>query len=242
MSPITKPSRQRTEVRQAHLVAAALQLAAQRSPADITTTDLANAVGITQGAVFRHFASKDAIWLAVMEAVTVMLMGQLHTAAVAAGAALPTAIETSRAPMPATSTETVTAPTERNALRALEAVFLAHVAFVVAYPGVPRVIFQELQQPQDTALKASVRALMQQYRSLLMRMLTQAQEQRLIAPQADLTGACVLFIGSLQGLVMQALMSGDVAAMAQLAPGVFAIYRRGLCASPAPAQPATASL
>jgi len=47
-----KPLKQRTQVRQASLVEAALQLAAERSPANITTTDLANAVGITQGAVF----------------------------------------------------------------------------------------------------------------------------------------------------------------------------------------------
>lgn len=231
MLTIPKPSRQRTEVRQAHLVDAALHLAAQRSPAEITTADLANAVGITQGAVFRHFASKDAIWLAVMASVTEQLMGQLQAAALAADAPLES---------PSTEQAASTQPAERNALRALEAVFMTHVAFVVAYPGVPRVIFQELQQPQDTALKASVRALMQQYRTLLMRLLTQAQQQRLIAPEADLTGACVLFIGSLQGLVMQALISGDVAAMNQLAPGVFAIYRRGLCASPAPAQPDTA--
>ncbi|OQW90092.1 MAG: TetR family transcriptional regulator [Rhodoferax ferrireducens] len=215
MPATAKPLKQRTQVRQASLVEAALQLAAERSPANITTTDLANAVGITQGAVFRHFASKEAIWLAVMDGVTEQLMGQLQAAAQTA------------------------AP---NPVRALEAVFMAHVAFVVAYPGVPRVIFQELQQPQDTALKARVRQLMQQYRTLLMHLLLQAQQEDLIAPQADLTGACMLFIGAVQGLVMQSLMSGDVAAMTQLAPGVFALYRRGLCASPATAQPDAATL
>jgi len=211
----SKPPKQRTEVRQASLVEAALQLAALRSPADITTTDLAQAVGITQGAVFRHFASKEAIWLAVMDAVTDLLMNTLRAAALSA---------------------------EPNPLGALEAVFMAHVAFVVAYPGVPRVIFQELQQPQDSALKASVRALMQQYRAMLTGLLQRAQQENLIAPQEDLTGACVLFIGSVQGLVMQAMMSGDVAAMTDLAPGVFAIYQRGLRASPAAAPPDVASL
>lgn len=228
MPTLSQPPRQRTEVRQASLVEAALALAARSSPADITTTDLANAVGITQGAVFRHFASKEAIWLAVMEAVTAELMRTLQAAALGAGAPLDT-----RAPDSNAVFERPAEPTGRNALRALEAVFMAHVAYVVAHPGVPRVIFQELQRPQDTALKASVRALMQQYRALLMRLLQQAQTENLIAPQADLTGACVLFIGSVQGLVMQALMLGNVAAMTDLAPGVFALYQRGLCASPA---------
>jgi AcrR family transcriptional regulator len=197
-----KRSKQPTEVRRVGLVEAALLLAAQRSPAGITTGDLARAVGITQGAVFRHFPSKQAIWLAALDWATETLMARLRTAA-------------SAVPSP---------------LAALQAVFKAHVDFVVAHPGVPRVIFQELQHAQDTALKACVRGLMQQYRALLMGLLQRALDQRLLAPGIDLQAAAVLFIGSVQGLVMQALISGQVNAMAAQAPGVFTIYLRGLAA------------
>ena len=44
-----------TEERQAEIVAAALRLARDSSPALITTTDIASAIGVTQGAVFKHF-------------------------------------------------------------------------------------------------------------------------------------------------------------------------------------------
>jgi len=206
MDESDKRSRKSTEVRQVCLVEAALQLAAQRSPADITTGDLAQAVGITQGAVFRHFASKQAIWLAVLDWTSDTLMTQLNAAAVAAELDAP------------------------SPLAALQAVFSAHVDFVVAYPGVPRVIFQELQHPQDTALQLRVRSLMQQYRVLLMGLLLRAKEHRLLAPGTDMQAAAVLFIGSVQGLVMQALISGQVNAMAVQAPGVFTIYLRGLAA------------
>ena len=197
-----KRSKQSTEVRQAGLVDAALQLAAQRSPSDITTGDLAQAVGITQGAVFRHFASKEALWLAVLDWTTGTLMARLQTAAAH----------------------------EPTALAALRAVFMAHVDFVVAYPGVPRVIFQELQHAADTALKGRVRALMQQYRQLLLGLLQSAHAQQDIAPDTDLQAAAVLFIGSVQGLVMQSLISGQVSTMVAQAPGVFDLYQRGLCA------------
>jgi TetR/AcrR family transcriptional regulator len=232
-----KTSKKRTEVRQASLVDAALQLAAHRSPADITTGELAQAVGITQGAVFRHFANKEAIWLAALDWTTSTLMDRLQTAAASVlqthTAKCPTATTNQvNTCEPDCSITTSVIAADASSLPALKAVFMAHVAFVVAYPGVPRVIFQELQQPQDTALKARVRLLMQQYRALLMRLLLQAKQEHLIAPDEDLTGASVLFIGSIQGLVMQALISGDVAAMAHLAPGVFAIYQRGLCADP----------
>jgi TetR/AcrR family transcriptional regulator len=207
-----KNVKQSTEIRQAALVDAALTLAAQRSPADITTGDLAQAVGITQGAVFRHFSSKEAVWLAVLDWTAETLMSRLQSAADAELANLD----------------------KFAPLAALQAVFMAHVDFVVAHPGVPRVIFQELQRARDTVLKARVRGLMQQYRRLLMGLLEHAHEQRLLAPGTDPEAAAVLFVGSVQGLVMQSLISGEVRAMAQQAPGVFKIYLRGLTLKEAP--------
>lgn len=213
MELAAKPPKQATEVRQAGLVAAALHLAAQRNPADITTADLARAVGITQGAVFRHFASKEAVWLAVLDWTTETLLARLQQAAAGpdekrSGAAW--------GPTP---------------LHALQAIFAAHVDFVMEHPGVPRVIFQELQHADDTPLKARVRNLMQQYRMLIMGLLQRAQAHKLLVPGTDLQAAAVLFLGAVQGLVMQAMVSGQVQTMTTQAPGVFAIYLRGIARS-----------
>lgn len=203
------PHKQPTETRQAALVAAALALAAERSPAAVTTADLAQAVGITQGAVFRHFDSKEAIWVAVIDLAHQQLLGRLQAAADA----------------------------QAQPLAALRAVFLEHVAFVVEHPGVPRVIFQELQHPEDTPLKARVRQLMQAYRTLLTGLLQRAQAAGQLAPGTDLAAAAVLFIGSVQGLVMQSLLSGQVAGMAAQAPQVYRIFYNGVAARTAPPDP-----
>lgn len=211
-SPST-PLKQATEIRQASLVEAALKLASQRSPSGITTGDLAQAVGLTQGAVFRHFANKEAIWLAVLDWVTDTLMTRLQTAADGGMSC---------------------DPESPSSLDALQAVFLAHVDFVIAYPGVPRIIFQELQNTEDSPLKARVRGLMQHYRQLIAVLLQRAQAQYLLAPNADLQAAAVLFVGSVQGLVMQSLINGQVNAMAAQAPGVFAIYLRGIISKESP--------
>jgi TetR/AcrR family transcriptional regulator len=199
-APAAPSVKQATALRQSSLVAAALVLAAQRSPAEVTTADLARAVGITQGAVFRHFENKQAIWLAVMDQVQAELLGALSSAA----------------------------GRHRAPLRALRAVFLAHVDFVVTHPGVPRVIFQELQQAQDTPLKARVRALLQSYRTLVIDLLQKAQATGRLRPGADLQAAALLFIGSVQGLVMQSLLSGQVGAMAAQAPAVFDLFQHAL--------------
>jgi AcrR family transcriptional regulator len=205
-----RPTKQATEVRQAGLVAAALDLAAQRNPTDITTADLARVVGITQGAVFRHFASKQAIWLAVLDWAAKALLSRLQDAT-AGSLASP-----------------------RQPLFALQAIFAAHVDFIIEHPGVPRVIFQELQHADDTPLKARVRNLMQQYRMLVMGQLQRAQIQNLLMPGTDLQAAAVLFLGAVQGLVMQALFSGQIQSMAAQAPAVFTIYLRGIARTTPP--------
>ena len=192
-----------TEERQAEIVAAALQLARELSPALITTSDIASAVGVTQGAVFKHFASKDAIWLAAMAGVREQLLAALEAAA-------------------------ATAP---SPLDALGAVFRAHVGFVMAQPGVPRLIFHELQRPADSPVKQEVRALLMAYRKLLLRLLDAALQQGQLAATLDKDAAATLFVGIVQGLVMQAMLSGKAGAMKADAERVFALYLRGIGAA-----------
>ena len=194
----------KTEDRQAELVAAALLLAATKSPSEITTGDLANVIGITQGGVFKHFDSKEAIWLAAIEWAHQDLMKKLM---------LETKVR------------------NQTAFKSLRAVFMAHIGFVQQYPGVPRLIFQELQHPEQTLLKERVQLLMADYRQLISGLLAQARKDAAISPEADLQAAVVLFIGAIQGLVMQSLITGSLEKIKQQAKTVFSIYEAGLLAS-----------
>ena len=197
-----QPARTRlsTAARQSEIIGAVVQLAAERSPALITTADIAKAVSLTQGAVFRHFPSKDSIWLAVMDWVEDTLLTALESAA-------------SNAPAP---------------LAALQAVFMAHVTFVVTHPGVPRLIFNELQQPDDTPMKGRVRGLLRRYRQLLAGQLQAAAQQGLLGTEVDPVAAATLFIGSIQGLVMQSMLAGTTERMPAEAAGAFNLYLRAI--------------
>ena len=190
--------------RRSATVEAVVDLAAQQNPSDITTTAIAQHMGLTQGALFRHFPSKDAILQAVMTWVAERLLLRLDKAA--GQAASPTA--------------------------ALQAVFMAHIGFVSERPGVPRLIFGELQRPGQTVAKQMVQTLIQQYGERLRRLLEAGKAQGELDAALDVPAAAVLFIGTVQGLVMQSLLAGDVARMRQDAPGVFAIYLRGIRRQP----------
>lgn len=190
-----------TEERQAEIVAAAIGLAREVSPAQITTADIAERVGVTQGALFKHFATKDAIWLAVMQDVQARLSKALSDAA--GSAATP--------------------------IDALGAIFETHVAFVVAQPGVPRLIFHELQQAADTPVKQAVRSLLQGYRRLLLRWIGAAVDAGQLPATLDRDAAATLFIGMVQGLVMQSMLSGKPGgAIATMGREAYAIYLRGI--------------
>jgi AcrR family transcriptional regulator len=186
--------------RRAATVEAVVDLAAEQNPSDITTTAIAQRMGLTQGALFRHFPTKDAILQAVMSWVTERLLARVEKAA--AGTASPVA--------------------------ALEAVFMTHIDFVTEHPGVPRIIFGELQRPGETPLKQMVQALIRRYGERLRRLLAAGKAPGELDTGLDADAAATLFIGTIQGLVMQSLLAGDVARIRRDAPVVFAIYRRGI--------------
>lgn len=190
--------------RRAATVEAVIDLAAEHNPSDITTTAIAGHMGLTQGALFRHFPSKDAILQATMSWVSERLLARVDKAA--QGAASPAA--------------------------ALEAMFMAHVDFVAKHPGVPRMLFGELQRSENTLPKQMVQALIRQYSERLRRLLEDGKAQGEFDPGLDVNAAAVLFIGSIQGLVMQSMLAGKVTQIRRDAPGAFAIYRRGIGSAP----------
>ena len=67
--------------RRAATVEAVVDLAAEQNPSDITTTAIARHMKLTQGALFRHFPTKEAIWQSVMEWVAERLLARVDRAA-----------------------------------------------------------------------------------------------------------------------------------------------------------------
>ena len=105
---------------------------------------------------------------------------------------------------------------------------MAHVGFVAEQPGVPRVIFHELQQPGDSAVKQQVRRLLGRYHGLLLAQLAEARDCAAVAPGLDLDAAATLFIGIVQGLVMQGLITGQPAQIPARAQPVFELFVQAL--------------
>ena len=188
------------EKRRLVIVETVVELAGEQNPSEITTAAIAKRMGLTQGALFRHFPNKESILQAVMEWVSEQLLSRIEKASKA----------------------------KSSPLDALESMFMAHVEFINKHPGISRMLFSELQRSGKTVPKQMAQTLINRYGEYLNRLFEQGKICGEIDEKLDNEAASTLFIGTIQGLVMQSLITGDVNHIYRNAPKVYAIYQQGI--------------
>jgi AcrR family transcriptional regulator len=195
---ITKhlPANERRET----IIETVIQLAGLHNPSEITTYAIAKQMKLSQGALFRHFATKDAIWQAVMEWVSDRFLSKIDN----------------------------TSKLTEEPVAALQAMYKTHIEFAIGHPGIPRILFGELQKADATAAKRVAQTMLKRYAELIGARIEQGKAIGAIAIEVGTKAATTLFIGTIQGLIMQSLLSGDILRMRTDAPEVFAIYLRGI--------------
>lgn len=186
--------------RQAVIVEAVIDLAGAKNPEEITTAAIAQHMDVTQGALFRHFPTKASIWQAVMTWVSERLLARIDRAAQG----------------------------KSTSLEALQAMFMAHIDFVAKHPGAPRMLLGELQRAKASPAKSLATTLFQHYQERLIVQIKQGIERGELESSLDSAAAATLFVGSIQGLVVQSLLTGNLRQMRADAPRVFAVYQRGI--------------
>lgn len=179
---------------------AVMELAVKKNFNDITTTTISRRTGITHGALFRLFPTPDALPQVVIEWVAKRLMSRLDNAA--RGVDSPSA--------------------------ALEAIFMTNIQFLVEHPSVPRVMLGELKYPEQTAPKRLIHIFIRHYRARLSRLIDEGKALGELDIEIATDEAVTHFICAIQGLLLQALVSGDSIDVRSEASRVFVIYIRGI--------------
>jgi AcrR family transcriptional regulator len=164
---------------------------------------------VTQGAVFRHFPSKNAIWLAVMQWVRDRLMSVL-TRAAAQG---------------------------HDPLDALQRMFFAHIDFIASHPAIPRVLMSEHLHGRSTALRQLVTEVMLGYEAKIAGLLADAQAQGLARVDLDTHAAATLYIGMIQGLVLQTSILRGQRTLAAEAARTFPVFLQAVRSPPTQGTP-----
>jgi len=139
--------RQSADERKAQIVVEVLRLADEIGPDRLSTTDVARAIGLSQPAIFRHFPTKGALWLAVAEDIANRLQGSWAEAE--AGAAGPQA--------------------------RLKALIGAQLSAISETPALPSILFSRELQVDNPALRDVFRGLLGAYQSRLVAAIRDSQ-------------------------------------------------------------------
>ncbi|SFU16399.1 TetR/AcrR family transcriptional regulator [Sedimentitalea nanhaiensis] len=168
-------SRKPADERKAEIAAAVLRLADELGPDRLTTQAVADAVGLTQPAIFRHFRTKQDLWLAV----TALISERLK-------ATWAEALASSDDPGPR-----------------IEALILGQLRQIEAMPAIPSILFSRELQVENDDLRRSVLALMTQLVAMLTRELAEGQKAGLFDPGLPPEDGALLLVSLVQGLAMR---------------------------------------
>lgn len=190
----------KTEKRKVETVEAVIKLCGVQNPSTLTTTDIANGVNLSQGALFKHFPNKGKLWEAVARWVASQMMEKVFK----------------------------TSDEYKSPMKGLEAMFLAHMRFVSDKPGVPKLMLGELQKPERTGARLIIEHVLDSYRKQVKRLLEEGIRRDEVRADLDIEAAATLYLGSIQGLVIQSLLAGDMSNTKEAAARVFLIYKKGI--------------
>lgn len=160
--------------RREQILAAALDLLATTPLERLTTRAIASAVGVTQPALFRHFPSREALLVEVVDAVRAEMERAVSPLLASGGAPLDTCL----------------------------ALAGTLARYVDRKPGLPRLLFAD-QSREQPELRLALQRLVSMQRALVSGLVESAIRDGSARPDVDPNAAATLFVGMLQAIVVE---------------------------------------
>lgn len=170
---MTVRTRKPAAERKAEIVDTAIRLAAESGPDRLTTEQLADEIGISQPAIFRHFKTKNDIWQAVGQRIC-DLMGESG------------------------KLDNKISPVEK-----LRALTLNHLAFIEATPAVPAILFSQELHSQNKHLRTFFADLMAKRQQKLAGLIQTGIDAGEFDEHVTPDEAAYLILALIQGLAMR---------------------------------------
>ncbi len=159
--------------RKAEIVEHAIRLAADLGPDRVTTQHLADAVGLSQPAIFRHFPSKTDIWLAVGKTITCGME----------------AWEIDKG--------------DPDAAGLLTDLVARQFGFIARNPAIPAILFSRELHAENEKLRQHFERVMAKRRDGFAGLVRRAQVSRQMREDLDADDVAALILATIQGLAMR---------------------------------------
>lgn len=169
----------KTDIRKAQIKNAALELIRKNGPKALTVSSIAKRIGVTNSNLYRHFGGKEEIYAAIISEISDSLQQIVNTA------------------------KKIDAPIE-----ALRSVYFGHLSYYEKNRNYPRIIFSELLYSANKDLLTKFKNYMTNYLDSVEEILKRCGEKRLLKKNTDIETAALVFLGQIQSLTLQWMLSG----------------------------------
>lgn len=172
--------RKTAEARKVEIIDATLRLADKLGPERLTTEAVANAVGLTQPGIFRHFPKKQDLWEAVAARVGAMMNARW-----------------ARAQSPDA------APIDQ-----IRALIAAQLRLIQSTPAIPAILFSRELHTKNEGLRIAFFGLLSRFHRMIAAEVGRACERGELHGELDPDDAAFLIVGLVQGLAVRWSISG----------------------------------
>lgn len=167
--------RKSADQRKTEVLAATLRLADELGPDRLTTQAVADAVGLTQPGIFRHFPTKQALWLAVAEDIAEKMTSAWYEALASA----------------------------ETPMNRIERLILAQLRQIEANPAIPAILFSRELHTENEQLRRSFLGLLSNFHKTIARELGNARDAGVLRADVDPEDGAVLLTSLVQGLAIR---------------------------------------
>lgn len=167
--------------RQGEIVQATLDLAFDVGPDAVSTSLIAKRLGLSQPAIYKHFKTKDAIWLAACGLLSDRITDN---------------IQTCRASL-------------QPPMQRLRDLILRHLTFIQEVPALPDIMVMRHASASHQVIRQRLQAEMARLHQEIVTRIQHMQDQGGIRTDLAATDAATLVMGVMQGLVLRMIVSRD---------------------------------
>ena len=192
--------RQSTLIRQHQIIEAARSLITTTGMEGVTIDAIAERVGLTEGAIYRHFASKRQILSLLIDDIETNLLKTVRNARVEGA----------------------------SAMENLERILEAHLSDVESHRAVSFIIITEAVSFDGIGLSARVSLMLTHYLEFLRGVLEEGIREGSIRPDLDPDAAATAFLGMVQSTATLWALNSYSMTLAEQRGQMWSIYKRGV--------------
>lgn len=192
-------ARKDTNTRQKEIIEATLELLAENGTQNLTTARIADRVGISEAALYRHFDGKFDIIGSTIEFVGTRMRREVSTT-----------------------------PETESAMEELKGVFLRHLEYIEEHPGNARLLFSDDIHFDDEKLRDLLSEVIEGRKEYIQKIIEKGQDQGEVRTDVDPEGAALMFIGLIQSKVLLWSLSGRNDSLKKQSKTLWRVFSRSI--------------